>query len=129
VLSNGSDYLFPSVKISKNGHLCTNTPNSALKRLHEAIADLESNEKFQVFTVHDLRRTFRTMLSRKGVSNQIAELCINHREPSSDHALNTVDRYDRYVRLEERRAAHDLIAEKIMELANEEEQVQLQLVA
>jgi integrase len=127
VLSNGSDYLFPSAKKSKNGHLCTNTPNSALKRLHEAIANLESNEKFQVFTVHDLRRTFRTMLSRKGVSNQIAELCINHREPSSDHALNTVDRYDRYVRLEERRAAHDLIAEKIMELANEEEQVQMQL--
>ena len=39
----------------------------------------------------------------------------------------SVDRYDRYVRLEERRAAHDLIAEKIMELANEEEQVQMQL--
>ncbi len=129
VLSNGSDYLFPSAKISKNGHLCTNTPNSALKRLHEAIADLESNKKFQVFTVHDLRRTFRTMLSRKGVSNQIAELCINHREPSSDYTLNTVDRYDRYVRLDERRAAHDLIAEKVMELANEEEQVQMQLVA
>jgi len=126
-LSIDSEYLFPSAKKSKNGHLCTNTPNSALNRLHKARANLENDKKFFAFTLHDLRRTFRTMLSRTGVSNQIAELCINHRQSSSDHSLNTADRYDRYVRLKERREAHDLIAKKIMILAKEEMHINVQL--
>jgi integrase len=129
ILADDSEFIFPTSKKSKSGHMCSNTPNSALKRLFSKIHEPDDSEYCQIFTIHDLRRTFRTMLSRMKVDNTVAELCINHRETTSDSTINIVDRYDRYVRLEERKAAHDLIAKKIIELAEEDKQIQLKLVA
>lgn len=51
------------------------------------------------FTPHDLRRTFRTNLSKLKVELSIAERCLNH---SLGRILNTYDQYDF---LEERREA------------------------
>jgi len=129
-LADGSDYLFPSFKRSRNGHMCTNTPNSALKRLFNKIESDSELIRIQRFTLHDLRRTFRTMLSRMNIPKDVSELCINHRESSNDE-LTKVKRYDRYVKLQERIEAHDKLAEKIMLLTEEEEEnsKQLKLVA
>jgi integrase len=114
-LANGSIYLFPAFKKSKNGHMCLNTINTALKKLLDK-ASIESDlGRIQRFTIHDLRRTFRTMLSRIGISKDIAELCINHRQLNSDDLSND-ERYDRYVKIDQRRHACDQVAEHIMEL-------------
>jgi integrase len=48
----------------------------ALSRLGERIAE-QGGKKLKP---HDLRRTFRTMLSRLGVQPHVAELCMNHQE-------------------------------------------------
>lgn len=52
---------------------------------------------------HDLRRTFRTLLSRLKIQPHVAELCINHQEPETmrrvydghDYWEETVDAWDR----------------------------------
>jgi len=129
-LADGSDYLFPAFKRSRNGHMCTNTPNSALKRLFDKTTSESKFSRFQRFTIHDLRRTFRTMLSRMNIPKDICELCINHRE-SKNGEITKGSRYDRYIKLKARREAHDKLAEKIMQLIEEEEEdfKQLKLVA
>lgn len=86
-----------------------------------------SKERIQRFTVHDLRRTFRTMLSRMNIPRDVAELCINHRQEISGE-LHNVERYDRYVKLKERRQTYDQIAEKIMQLTTDETKPGLRVV-
>jgi hypothetical protein len=71
------------------------------------------SSRLQWFSVHDLRRTFRTILSLMTIPTYVSELCINHRE-SSNGVLTKVSRYDRHIKLKERREAHDKLAEKIM---------------
>lgn len=52
---------------------------------------------------HDLRRTFRTMLSRIGVAPHVAELCLNHQEKETmrrvydghDYTAEMADAWDR----------------------------------
>jgi len=126
----GSDLLFPALKQSKCEHMSLSTLNAGLKRIFKKERENYPQERVQEFTVHDLRRTFRTILSRMGIPKEIAELCINHRKVDSNE-LSEVERYDRYAKLKERRKACDQAAEKIMELSGESEYLtpQLRLVS
>lgn len=42
------------------------------KKMHEQLPDMPG------FTIHDLRRTFRTRLSRIGIDREVAERCLGH---------------------------------------------------
>jgi integrase len=56
------------------------------------------------WTLHDLRRTARSLMSRAGVNKDIAERCLAH-------AIGGVSGvYDRYAYLEEKRQAFDALA-------------------
>jgi integrase len=55
--------------------------------------------KMPDWTIHDLRRTFRSGLTRLGVAKDIAELMLNHRR------ADLLERYDREMRWTERKAA------------------------
>jgi integrase len=55
--------------------------------------------KVSAWTIHDLRRTFRSGLTRLGVGKDIAELMLNHRR------ADLLERYDRETRWSERKAA------------------------
>ncbi len=52
---------------------------------------------------HDLRRTFRTMLSRLGIQPHVAELCMNHQETETmrrvydghDYSAEMAEAWDR----------------------------------
>ncbi len=59
------------------------------------------------FTVHDLRRTCRTLLARQGTQGHIAERCLNHKLKGVEGI------YDQYDYLEERKEALDKLATKI----------------
>ena len=76
----GSAFLFPGNKVDKaTGEaqpLEKMAVGRALTRLHERHAA----DGFPKLTAHDLRRTFRTMLSRIGTAPHIAELCLGHTE-------------------------------------------------
>lgn len=71
--SNKSDRVFPG---SNGGAMDKMAVARALRRLVERTEE-QGGKKLRP---HDLRRTFRTMLSRLGVQPHIAELCLNHQE-------------------------------------------------
>lgn len=98
----GSDLIFPGNKVDQ----ATGQPQPlekmavarALARLHERHAA----EGMPKLRPHDLRRTFRTMLSRIGIAPHIAELCLGHTERETmrrvydghDYSLETRQAWD-----------------------------------
>ena len=56
------------------------------------------------FTVHDLRRTFRSLLASQTVPGHVAERCLNHKLKGVEGI------YDRYDYLDERREALDKLS-------------------
>ena len=62
------------------------------------------------FRLHDLRRTTRTMMSRLGVSEAVAEAAIGHAK------TGLVAIYDKHDHLEERRAAFEAVGQHIASL-------------
>ena len=71
--SDKGDFVFPG---ASGGAMEKMAVARALSRLTERVAE-KGGKKLRP---HDLRRTFRTMLSRLGVQPHVAELCMNHQE-------------------------------------------------
>ena len=71
--SDKGDFVFPG---ANGGTMEKMAVARALSRLAERVADNGGKR----LRPHDLRRTFRTMLSRLCVQPHIAELCMNHQE-------------------------------------------------
>lgn len=88
--SAGSEYVFPRRRSSKRyGHMSPDTLNAAIGKLFK-----QKKLEMPHFTVHDLRRTFRTMLGQLGVPGHVAERCMNHRLPAMERVYNTYDYLD-----------------------------------
>ena len=71
------------------------------------LAKLEPSAELERWTIHDLRRTARTLLSRAGVSADIAERCLGHVIPGVRGI------YDRHRFEEEKRVAFEALAAQI----------------
>jgi integrase len=113
----GSDYVFPSRRASKNPHMGSDTLNRAITKLfgHEAGKKKQPTNKMgdmPHFTVHDLRRTCRTLLAKQGTSGHVAERCLNHKLKGVEGIYNQHDYF------EEREEAHTLLAERLLKLTN-----------
>ncbi|HHF3041938.1 tyrosine-type recombinase/integrase [Vibrio diabolicus] len=115
VRSLGSEYVFPSRRSSKNPHMGPDTLNRAITKLFGH----EPGKKRQPpnlmgdtphFTVHDLRRTCRTLLAQQGTPGHVAERCLNHKLKGVEGI------YDRHDYLEERREALDNLALSISKM-------------
>ena len=100
----GSDYVFPNRRQGKKEHMGTDTLNRAISKLFGR----DSGKKKQPanlmgdmphFTVHDLRRTCRSLLARQGTPGDVAERCLNHKLKGVEGI------YNRHDYLEERREA------------------------
>jgi len=103
VLSCGSDYLFPNRRKSKrNPHISPDTLNAALSSLFK-----KGKLKIDHFTIHDFRRSCRTLLSNLGVAPHVAERCLNHKLPK---IMATYDQYDYF---DERKEAHKKLVDLI----------------
>ncbi len=103
-----SDYVFPRRRASKrNPHISPDTINAAIAKLFR-----EDRLKIAHFTVHDLRRTCRSLLASKGIPGHVAERCLNHAIPG------VAGIYDRYDYLDERREALNVIAELLAPIIN-----------
>ncbi len=75
MLACGSNHVFPARRICKkqrNSHVSPDTINAALKRLKHGL---------EPFTVHDFRRTSRSLMSEIGVAYDVAEKTIGHKLP------------------------------------------------
>jgi integrase len=64
----------------------------------------------EYFTVHDLRRTCRTLLAKLGTSSHVAERCLNHKLKGVESVYNQHDYF------EERKAALSQLSEKVSSL-------------
>lgn len=99
----GSEYVFPNRRRSKRfGHVSPDTLNAALKKLLS-----QDSVNIEHFTVHDLRRTFRTLLSKCNILPHIAERCLNHKLPKVEGT------YDVHDYLEQRREAYEILTVKL----------------
>ncbi|WP_046874113.1 tyrosine-type recombinase/integrase [Vibrio diabolicus] len=115
VRSLGSEYVFPSRRSSKNPHMGTDTLNRAITKLfgHEPGKKRQPPNlmgDMPHFTVHDLRRTCRTLLAQQGTPGHVAERCLNHKLKGVEGI------YDRHDYLEERREALDNLALSISKM-------------
>ena len=111
----GSEYVFPSRRASKNPHMGADTLNRAISKLFGK----EPGRKKQPpnlmgdmphFTVHDLRRTCRTLLAKQGTLGHVAERCLNHKLKGVEGI------YDHYDYLAERKEALTKLAIKIVQI-------------
>ncbi|WP_246814557.1 tyrosine-type recombinase/integrase [Ferrimonas balearica] len=117
----GSEYVFPARRASKRrGYISDDTLNHALSKLFGQKVDSKKQPMPNVlgqagiehFTVHDLRRTCRSLLSALGTPSHIAERCINHK-------LKGVEAiYDRYDYLDERRDSLSSLASRLEAIIN-----------
>ena len=62
------------------------------------------------FTVHDLRRTCRTLLAKQGTPGHVAERCLNHKLKGVEGI------YDQYDYLEERKRYQGELAKSVYTL-------------
>lgn len=113
----GSEYLFPSRRSSKNPHMGSDTLNRAITKLfgHEAGKKKQPTNKMgdmPHFTVHDLRRTCRTLLAKQGTPGHVAERCLNHKLKGIEGIYNQHDYF------EERMQALDRLSQNLKILIN-----------
>lgn len=113
--SHGSDYVFPNRRASKMPHMGKDTLNRAISKLFgrepgRAVQPENKMGDLEHFTVHDLRRTCRSLLASIGVPGYVAERCLNH-------ALKGVEGiYNRHDYFDERRDALNKLALKLAPL-------------
>ncbi len=103
----GSPYVFPARRgRTRFPHVSPDTLNAALTSLKHGL---------DAFTVHDLRRTARTLLASLGVSSEVAERCLNHKLRGVEGTYNHHDYF------EERKQALGLLASLVVALEHGEE--------
>jgi len=100
----GSDYVFPARRESKQKRFAHVSPDTTLRALHELQHGLEA------FTVHDLRRTSRSLMADIGVPFDVAEKILGHKLPGVAHV------YDRGHSGEQQRSALNRLAQTLTEL-------------
>ncbi|NLY28964.1 MAG: tyrosine-type recombinase/integrase [Alcaligenaceae bacterium] len=115
VRSFGSAYVFPNRRSSKMPHMGKDTLNRAISKLFgrepgRAVQPENKMGDFEHFTVHDLRRTCRSLLASLGVPGHVAERCLNHKLKGVEGIYNRHDYFD------ERRDALNLLAKKLAPL-------------
>ena len=112
-----SPYVFPNRKISKRPYMGADTLNRAITKLfgHEAGKKKQPPNKMgdmPHFTVHDLRRTCRSLLASNGVAGHVAERCLNHKLRGIEGV------YNQYDYLDERREALAALSSVITPIVN-----------
>jgi integrase len=103
-LAAGSRWAFPARRRdarSRYEHVGMDTLNVALSRVHH---------KLDGFTIHDFRRTARTLLAELNVAPHVAEMCLNHK-PRGVEAV-----YNKHSYFAERRAALETWANVLVQI-------------
>ncbi|WP_257169710.1 integrase arm-type DNA-binding domain-containing protein [Bradyrhizobium sp. SRS-191] len=95
-----SDYVFPS---PKTGGQMSGFTKMVKRLVKEAEVDK--------FTMHDLRRSLRTIMSRCGYDNEIQRLCVGQKPGGIDQVYNHDEQW--IIRKMAFEAAHDYIAELV----------------
>ncbi|SQD79603.1 tyrosine-type recombinase/integrase [Moritella yayanosii] len=120
----GADYLFPSRRASKRrSYISDDTLNHALAKLFGLKVDgnkqpydnLLGNAGIEHFTIHDLRRTCRSLLAVMDIQGHVAERCLNHKLKGVEGI------YNRHDYLPERKEALEKLANSLAPIFNYQE--------
>jgi integrase len=95
----GADYLLPNRRASKSPFMGADTLNRAITKLfgkEPGKVKQPPNVMGDImhFTVHDLRRTCRTLLASQGTPGHVAERCLNHKLKGVEGIYNRHDYFD-----------------------------------
>lgn len=121
MLAGNSNYVFPSRRASKRreyisddtlNHALTNLFGKKTGKLSSSTGNILGDAGIEYFTVHDLRRTMRTLMSKNGVRSEVAEKCLNHVKKGVEGV------YNRDAFFEERVAAHQQMADQLAPIIN-----------
>jgi len=112
-----SKYVFPNRRSSQYPYMGADTLNRAISKLFGREPGKKKQPPNKMgdmphFTVHDLRRTCRSLLAANGVSSHVAERCLNHKLKGVEGVYNQYDYFD------ERREALTLLSSVIAPLVN-----------
>jgi integrase len=107
-----SEYVFPPRRASGKLHMGSDTLNRAITKLfgHEAGRKVQPTNKMgdlQHFSVHDIRRTFRSLAAMLRIRGEVAERCLNHKLKGVEGIYNRHDYF------EERKEAHQKISDLV----------------
>jgi integrase len=114
--SHPSEYAFPSRRASKRrnyisddtlNHALTNLFGRKTGKLSSSTGNVLGEAGIEYFTIHDIRRSARTIMGTLKVPPWIAEKAINHVKK---------DIYDQYAYFSERSKAHSALAESIKDI-------------
>lgn len=117
----GSDYLFPSRRSSKRReYISSDTLNHALAKMFgqkvdsnkQPTPDYIGQAGVSHFTIHDLRRTCRSLLASIGIQSHVAERCLNHKLKGVEGI------YNRHDYLDERRDALNQLSDLLAPIIN-----------
>ena len=114
IKSCGSEYVFPARKVSKDGHMCENTLNHALAKMFgksiskKSYPNLLEPRGIKHFTIHDLRRTCRSLFAELGYEGNDVTRYLNHT------ISGVAGIYNRYDYLGERRKLASIMANQIL---------------
>jgi integrase len=106
----GSDYVFPARRESKRKRFPHVSPDTTWRALHDL------NHGLEAFTVHDLRRTSRSLMADIGVPFDVAEKILGHKLPGVAHV------YDRGGSLEQQRTALEKVAGALVRLESSKQE-------
>jgi integrase len=96
----GCDFIFTSNAISP------------IASFSDPKAALDARSRVTGYTIHDLRRTARSLLSRAGVHSDVAEKCLGHSRG------DIVERYDQHKYLDEMQRAFEVLAALVERIVN-----------
>lgn len=102
-LSCGSDWVLPARKMQDRmiPHISDSTLSVAMYKVKHGL---------EPFTIHDMRRTAKTLLASLGVQPHISERCLNHKIKGVEGI------YDGYDYFEERKAALNALSSLLVQL-------------
>jgi len=104
-LSCASDYVLPARKMQDRmiPHIAESTLGVALAKVDHGL---------EPFTIHDMRRTAKTLIASLGVQPHISERCLNHKIKGVEGI------YDGYDYFDERKKALNALSDLLVQLEN-----------
>ena len=106
---DGSDLVFPAERDPKKPMRNLSTLKADIDGL---VTEANGNEPLPRWTLHDIRRTCRTLMSRGGIPPHIAERVLGHVIPGVEGV------YDRHSYLDEKRHALEILASRLTQITN-----------
>ncbi|MDO6474363.1 tyrosine-type recombinase/integrase [Alteromonas sp. 1_MG-2023] len=115
IRSYGSEYVLPARRKSKVPHMGKDTVNRAVNSLFgiaqsKKVPPPNRMGQLEHFTIHDFRRTFRTIAGQLGFNRDVLERCLNHK---IDNMAETYDQGDYF---DDRKEVHEAICQLFKEV-------------